>query len=75
MPNIVLLSGDGIGPEIMHEAGRVLDRVNDRYSLGLKMETHLIGGAAIDATGEPLPAQTLAEAKQAEALIPSSNRC
>ena len=53
----------------MHEAGRVLDRVNDRYSLGLKMETHLIGGAAIDATGEPLPAQTLAEAKQAEAVI------
>ena len=38
MPNIVLLSGDGIGPEIMREAGRVLDRVNDRYSLGLKMK-------------------------------------
>ena len=53
----------------MREAGRVLDRVNDRYSLGLKIETHLIGGAAIDATGEPLPAQTLAEAKQAEAVI------
>ncbi|MEG3593129.1 MAG: 3-isopropylmalate dehydrogenase [Pseudomonadota bacterium] len=69
MPNIVLLSGDGIGPEIMREAGRVLDRVNDRYSLGLKIETHLIGGAAIDATGEPLPAETLAEAKQSEAVI------
>ena len=53
----------------MHEAGRVLDRVNDRYSLGLKMETHLIGGAAIDVVGEPLPAETLAEAKQSEAVI------
>ena len=53
----------------MREAGRVLDRVNDRYSLGLKMETHLIGGAAIDATGEPLPAETLVEAKQSEAVI------
>ena len=53
----------------MREAGRVLDRVNDRYSLGLKMETHLIGGAAIDAIGEPLPAETLAEAKQSEAVI------
>ena len=53
----------------MREAGRVLDRVNDRYSLGLKIETHLIGGAAIDATGEPLPAETLAEAKQSEAVI------
>ena len=53
----------------MREAGRVLDRVNDRYSLGLKMETHLIGGAAIDATGEPLPAETLTQAKQSEAVI------
>ena len=69
MPNILLLPGDGIGPEIVHEASRVLDRVNDRYSLGLTMETRLIGGAAIDATGEPLPAETLAEAKQSEAVI------
>ena len=69
MPNILLLSGDGIGPEIMHEASCVLDRVNDRYSLGLTMETRLIGGTAIDATGEPLPAETLAEAKQSEAVI------
>ena len=69
MPNILLLSGDGIGPEIMHEASCVLDRVNDRYSLGLTMETRLIGGAAIDATGEPLPAETLTQAKQSEAVI------
>ena len=69
MPNILLLSGDGIGPEIMHEASRVLDRVNDRYSLGLTMDTRLIGGAAIDATGEPLPAETLTQAKQSEAVI------
>ena len=53
----------------MHEASRVLDRVNDRYSLGLTMETRLIGGAAIDATGEPLPAETLTQAKQSEAVI------
>ena len=69
MPNILLLSGDGIGPEIMHEASRVLDRVNDRFSLGLTVETRLIGGAAIDATGEPLPVETLAEAKQSDAVI------
>jgi len=69
MPNILLLSGDGIGPEIMHEASRVLDRVNDLFSLGLTMETRLIGGAAIDATGEPLPIETLAEAKQSDAVI------
>ena len=69
MPNILLLSGDGIGPEIMHEASRVLDRVNDRFSLGLTVETRLIGGAAIDATGEPLPVETLAEAKQSDAVL------
>ena len=44
MPNIVLLSGDGIGPEIMAEASRVLDRVNVQFSLGLNPEHCLIGG-------------------------------
>ena len=67
MPNIVLLSGDGIGPEIMAEASRVLDRVNVQFSLGLNTEHCLIGGAAIDATGEPLPDETLAKAKQSDA--------
>lgn len=69
MPNIVLLSGDGIGPEIMSEAGRVLDRVNVQFSLGLNTEYCLIGGAAIDATGEPLPDETLAKAKQSDAVL------
>ena len=69
MPNILLLSGDGIGPEIIYEASRVLDRVNDRCSLGLTMENRMIGGAAIDATGEPLPAETLAKANQSEAVL------
>ena len=69
MPNIVLLPGDGIGPEIMSEASRVLDRVNVQFSLGLNTEHCLIGGAAIDATGEPLPAETLVKAKQADAVL------
>ena len=69
MPNIVLLSGDGIGPEIMAEASRVLDRVNVQFSLGLNTEHCLIGGAAIDATDEPLPDETLAKAKQSDAVL------
>ncbi len=69
MPNIVLLSGDGIGPEIMAEASRVLDRVNVQFSLGLNTEHCLIGGAAIDATGEPLPDETLVKAKQSDAVL------
>jgi 3-isopropylmalate dehydrogenase len=69
MPNIVLLSGDGIGPEIMSEADRVLNRVNTRFSLGLSTEHCFIGGAGIDSTGEPLPDETLATAKQSDAVL------
>ncbi len=69
MPNIVLLAGDGIGPEIMAEAARVLDRVNVQFSLGLNTEHCLIGGAAIDAAGEPLPDETLAKAKLSDAVL------
>jgi 3-isopropylmalate dehydrogenase len=69
MPNIVLLAGDGIGPEIMAEAARVLDRVNVQFSLGLNTEHCLIGGAAIDATGEPLPDETLAKAMLSDAVL------
>ena len=54
MPTIVTLPGDGIGPEIMPAATRVLDAVGD-----FTYEEHLFGGAAIDATGEPLPSRTL----------------
>ena len=64
MPNIVLLSGDGIGPEIIAEASRVLDRINEQYSLQITTQTCLIGGAAIDVKGEPLPEETLAKAKK-----------
>jgi 3-isopropylmalate dehydrogenase len=69
MPNIVLLAGDGVGPEIMAEASRVLDHINSQFSLGLNTEHCLIGGAAIDATGEPLPDETLAKAKQSDAVL------
>ena len=69
MPNIILLSGDGIGPEIMAEAERVLDRVNQQHALGITTERCLIGGAAIDSTSEPLPNATLTKANNAEAVL------
>ena len=69
MAQIVLLAGDGIGPEIMAQAGRVLEAVNARFGLGIVTSEHLIGGAAIDATGEPLPEATLAAAKAADAVL------
>jgi len=69
MPHVVLLAGDGIGPEIMAEASRVLEKVNTAFSLGVTTSEHLIGGAAIDATGEPLPESTLQAAQAADAVL------
>jgi 3-isopropylmalate dehydrogenase len=65
---IALLAGDGIGPEILREAVRVLDVLRAE---GLDVETQeaLVGGAAFDATGDPLPAATLALAKSADAVL------
>jgi len=69
MPHVVLLGGDGIGPEIIAQAERVLDQVNTVFSLGLTTERCLIGGAAIDAHGSPLPDSTLAAASNADAVL------
>ena len=62
------MAGDGIGPEIMAEALRVLD-VLRRDGLKLEWETALVGGAAYDAYGHPLPAATLKLAQQADAVL------
>ena len=67
--HIVLLPGDGIGPEVVAEAVRVLRAVEKRFGCSFSMEEALIGGAAIDATGDPLPGATLEAAKKADAII------
>ena len=67
--NVLILPGDGIGPEIVTEAKRVLDLVNDQFSLDLTFTEALVGGAAIDADGVPLPAATLEAAKKADAIL------
>ncbi len=67
--HIVLLPGDGIGPEIMAEAVRVLEVVSQQYSLGLTWESQLLGGAAIEAAGVPLPQATLQAAQAAQAVL------
>ncbi len=66
--NVLLLPGDGIGPEIMAQAVRVLDALKKD---GLKIETQnaLIGGCAVDATGKPLPDETLKLALAADAVL------
>ena len=66
---VLVLPGDGIGPEIVAEARKVLEIVNTQMSLGLELSEALVGGAAIDATGIPLPEETLAAAKAADAIL------
>jgi 3-isopropylmalate dehydrogenase len=66
---ILVLPGDGIGPEIVAEAVKVLEALRQRHGLDVELEHGLVGGAAIDATGGPLPAETLARAKAADAVL------
>ena len=62
---IALLPGDGIGPEVAAAAARVLAEL----APDLELEEHLFGGAAISATGEPLPPETLAATREADAVL------
>ncbi|MFT5484039.1 MAG: 3-isopropylmalate dehydrogenase [Halieaceae bacterium] len=66
---VLVLPGDYIGPEIVAQARRVLDAVNVGFSLDLTVEESLLGGAAIDAFGVPLPATTLELARDAQAIL------
>ncbi len=66
---IALLGGDGIGQEVTPEARRVLEVVGKATGASFEFETALIGGAAIDATGEPLPPSTLRLCEQSDAIL------
>jgi len=66
---IVLLPGDGIGPEVVAAGRLVLEAVADRFGHRLEIEECAIGGAAIDATGDPLPAATVAACREADAIL------
>jgi len=66
---IAVLPGDGIGPEIMAEAVKVLECLRRDFALNIEMEHAPIGGAGYDATGDPLPGATLRLAKQADAVL------
>ena len=66
---IALLGGDGIGQEVTPEARRVLEVVGKSTGASFEFETALIGGTAIDATGEPLPPSTLRLCEQSDAIL------
>ena len=67
--NIVVLKGDGIGPEIVDEALKVLDATGEKYGFKFSYDYQLIGGSAIDATGEPLPQATVDACKKADCVF------
>lgn len=66
---IVLLPGDGIGPEIVAQARRVLEAVASRFQHEFEFSSHLIGGIAIDTCGDPLPDETVAACKESAAIL------
>ena len=66
---VAVLPGDGIGPEIVPEAVKVLDKVGESLGFSFIYEEAVIGGAAIDAVGEPLPASTLELCQRSDAIL------
>jgi 3-isopropylmalate dehydrogenase len=69
MPRICILPGDGIGPEIMAEAVKVLDAIGADEGLEWAYDERLLGGIAIDEAGVPLPDETLQAARAADAVL------
>jgi 3-isopropylmalate dehydrogenase len=69
MAKLLLLSGDGIGPEVLEQAERVISRLNRDFGLGAEIEHGLLGGASIDAHGIPLTADTLRLAMASDAVL------
>ena len=66
---IITLPGDGIGPEVTREGVRVLEHIAQKFNHHFEFEEHLMGGCAIDATGEPLSEATLDACKRADAVL------
>ena len=67
--HIVLLPGDGIGPEVVAQGERILLEIGKKFGHTFRFTTHLIGGCAIDQCGNPLPDETLAACKQSQAVL------
>ncbi|QCZ94388.1 3-isopropylmalate dehydrogenase [Salinimonas iocasae] len=67
--SIAVLAGDGIGPEVMEQADKVLDAVEQRFDVSINRTAYPVGGFAIDTEGEALPAKTLQGCEQADAIL------
>ena len=67
-----VISGDGIGPEIVKEAKKVLNQIGDKYGHNFLYDEILMGGCSIDVTGEPLTDGAIAQAKASDAVLMGS---
>lgn len=67
--NIALIKGDGIGPEIVDEAVKVLNRVGEKFGHAFHYTEVLMGGCAIDQTGSPLPEETVEICKKSDSVL------
>ena len=72
--NIVFLPGDGIGPEVARAARVVLQECGREFGHQFELSEMLIGGAAIDKAGNPLPNETLDACRKADAIFPGRRR-
>ena len=66
---VLVISGDGIGPDITTETRKVLDVVNTRFNLAIEFDEALLGGAAVDVAGVPMPDETLRKAENSDAIF------
>ena len=69
MSKILILPGDGIGKEIVAQAIKVINSLNDNNDMGMSLEDGLIGGVAYDETGSPLPDETIKLAKNCDSIL------
>jgi len=69
MYKIAVLSGDGIGPEVMQEGLKVLDTIGSKYNIKFETKAALVGGIAYDTTGTPLPEETLNICSASQAIL------
>lgn len=67
--NIAVLAGDGIGPEVMAQAMKVLDAIKEKFNLPLAFNAYLVGGYAIDTCGHALPEETLVGCEQSDGIL------
>ncbi|MGA9866912.1 MAG: isocitrate/isopropylmalate family dehydrogenase, partial [Acetobacteraceae bacterium] len=67
--HLLVLPGDGIGPEVMREVRRVIDWMDRRRSVTFDISEDLVGGASIDARGVPITDATMARAREADAIL------